>query len=67
MEARIVRDGTPRPDPIPMDQLRERLGGLADGEWIWVDGVEPTEDELSRLREQLDLHELAVEDVRHRG
>jgi magnesium transporter len=67
MEARIVRDGTPRPDPIPMEQLRERLGGLADGEWIWVDGVEPTEDELSRLREQLDLHELAVEDVRHRG
>jgi Mg2+ and Co2+ transporter CorA len=65
MEARIVRDGTPRSDPIPVDELRERLAGLA--EWIRVDGVEPTEEELSGLREQLDLHEPAVEDVRHRG
>ena len=67
MEARIVRGGMPQPDPISVDELRARLAALADGEWIWVDGVEPTEEELSRLREQLDLHELVVEDVRHRG
>ena len=67
MEARIVRDGTPQPDAIPLDELRARLVALTDGEWIWIDGVEPTAEDLSRLRDQLDLHELVVEDVSHRG
>ena len=53
MEARIVRDGTPQPEAIHVDELRARLASLADGEWIWVDGIEPTEVELTGLREQL--------------
>ncbi|HEX5938454.1 MAG TPA: magnesium transporter CorA family protein [Actinomycetota bacterium] len=67
MEARIVREGSPEPERIPLDTLRERLSALADGEWIWVDGVEPTEGELALLAEQLRLHELVVEDVHHRN
>jgi magnesium transporter len=67
MEARIVRNGLPEPEEIPLDALRERVAGLADGEWIWVEGVEPNEDELRQLGKQLELHELVIEDVHHRN
>jgi magnesium transporter len=66
MEARIVRNGSPEPERIPLDALRERVAGLAHGEWIWVDGVEPTEVELRQLGKQLELHELVIEDIHHR-
>ena len=67
MEALIVRNGAPEPDGVRLDALRERLGTLAADEWIWVDGVEPTEHELALLGKQLELHELVLEDVHHRN
>ncbi|HET9672480.1 MAG TPA: magnesium and cobalt transport protein CorA [Actinomycetota bacterium] len=65
MEARVVRAGIVEPDLVPPGRLRavaESLGGPA---WLWVDAVDVSEDEAEALRSQLDLHELAVEDVRH--
>ena len=66
MEATIVRTGSPEPGGIRLDSLRERIAALADDEWVWVDGVDPTDDELTELGKQLELHELVLEDVHHR-
>ena len=40
-----------------------RLAGGGDG-LLWVDVVDPTEDDLSCIQEQFSLHPLALEDVR---
>jgi magnesium transporter len=66
VEARIVRNGSPEPDGIRLDTCAERIPTLADDEWIWVDAVDPTEDELTQLGKQLELHELVIEDLHHR-
>jgi magnesium transporter len=34
---------------------------------VWVDVVDPTDDELTKLQAELDLHELAIEDSRTWG
>lgn len=66
MEAHVVRAGVVEPDLVALDRLGEVTGSLGDGAWLWVDAVEVSEDEVETLRSELDLHELAVEDVRHR-
>ncbi len=34
---------------------------------LWVDAVDPTEDELLKIQEEFALHPLAMEDLRHPG
>ncbi|WP_405791430.1 magnesium and cobalt transport protein CorA [Streptomyces sp. NBC_00029] len=41
----------------------KRLRGLGDGEFGWVRLVDPSEEELVQLAEELGLHPLAVEDA----
>ena len=67
MEAHVFRDGAIRADAVPLDELRDTLADLAEGDWLWVDAVDPSPDDLTRLQKQLDLHDLAVEDVKHRN
>ena len=67
MEARTFRDGALRAERVPLDRLRETIAGLGTGDWVWIDAIDPTEEELDVLRRQLDLHELVVEDIHHRG
>src|SRR5262245_31376292 len=66
MEVRIVRDGSPEPEGITLDTCGEHIARLTDDEWVWIDTVEPTEDELTELGKQLELHELVIEDLHHR-
>ena len=66
MEAFAFRDGALRADAVPLDELRATVSDLGDGEWIWVDAVDPSTDDLTTLQKQLDLHDLAVEDVQQR-
>jgi magnesium transporter len=40
---------------------------LRDGHKFWLDLVDPTDDEINRLGEQLGLHPIAVEDTREFG
>ena len=67
MEAHVIRDGALRADPVPPDELRSAVSDLAEGEWLWVDAVDPSSDEITTLQKQLDLHDLAVEDVQQRN
>ncbi len=66
-DARVFRNGVLEPEPVPLDDVRRVTSELGDGSWLWVDDVDPSPQDLVRLQEQLDLHDLAVEDVRHRG
>jgi magnesium transporter len=67
MEAHVVRDGTVEPEGVAPDELRRAVDEAGDGSWLWVDALEPGTDDLARLQSQLGLHDLAVEDVRHRN
>jgi magnesium transporter len=67
MEAHVFRDGALRDDAVPLDELRQEVAGLEEGDWIWVDAVELGLEDLTALQAQLDLHDLAVEDVQHRN
>lgn len=66
MEAHAFRDGALREDHVPLDELRAAVSDLGEGEWIWVDAVDPSSDDLRTLQKQLNLHDLAVEDVQQR-
>src|SRR5688572_23349201 len=44
-----------------IDRLRKRTDTL-----VWLDIGDPTPDDLSLLKEEFDLHDLAVEDLRKR-
>lgn len=46
------------------DQISDLLG---NGSLVWVDLLDPTDDELARMGEEFSLHELAIEDAQHRG
>ena len=39
----------------------------ASDQRVWIDVVDPTDDELTELQAKLDLHELAIEDSRRWG
>ena len=67
MEAYVFSDGALRADPVPPDELRSAVSDLTDDEWLWVDAVDPSSDEITSLQKQLDLHDLAVEDVQQRN
>ncbi len=55
------RRGTARRAPS------SRWPGSRKATWIWVDAVEPSLEDLTAFQQQLDLHDLAVEDVQHRN
>jgi magnesium transporter len=67
MKAHVVRDGAIQSGGVPVADLRSTVAGLDDGAWVWVDAVDPDHDEVAEIQRQLDLHDLAVEDVRHRN
>ena len=66
MDARVIRDGVIQADGVPISDLRSTVEGLDGASWVWVDAVDPDIDEIGELQRQLDLHDLALEDVQHR-
>ncbi|HVF12997.1 MAG TPA: magnesium/cobalt transporter CorA [Acidimicrobiales bacterium] len=49
---------------IPTPAVSELVG--VDNRILWVDLVDPTEDDLARVQEEFSLHPLAMEDIRER-
>jgi magnesium transporter len=67
MEVRVVRDGAIQADAVSVRELRETVSGLDGASWVWVDAVDPRQEEIEEIQRQLDLHDLAIEDVLHRN
>jgi magnesium transporter len=61
MTARLLvqeAEGVVEHPPSRLSERRDRL--------CWLDVVGPDDDDFARIAEELDLHELALEDARHR-
>ena len=67
MEAHVIRDGVIQADPVPLSDLRRTVEGLDGASWVWIDSVDPKQEEVGEIQRQLDLHDLAVEDVGQRN
>jgi magnesium transporter len=67
MEAHVVRDGVIQADPVPLSDLRRTVEDLDGTSWVWIDSVDPEHEEVGEIQRQLDLHDLAVEDVGQRN
>jgi magnesium transporter len=65
-EAHVFRDGALERDPVQIHDLRQVTSELKEGAWVWIDAVDPSVADLAELQQQLDMHDLAVEDVQHR-
>ena len=62
IEVRVYR-GSSASDEDDASRISDHV---EDGEClVWVDVVEPTDEDLARLQEEFSLHPLAMEDVRH--
>jgi magnesium transporter len=67
MEAHVVRGGAIQADVVPVGDLRETVSRLDGASWVWVDAVDPDPGDIAEIQRQLDLHDLAMEDVRQRN
>ena len=62
---RVYQDGTLKVEkPFEVRTIKEARDG---DQRVWIDVVDPTDDELTKLQADLDLHELAIEDSRTWG
>lgn len=60
VHARVYQEGRLHEADADLSQVSEHL--RVPGCLVWIDLVEPTTDQLALLADELDLHELAVED-----
>jgi magnesium transporter len=67
VEAHVVRRGVVDAEEVPLEDLGRVVSGLGEGNWLWVDVIDPDAGQLAALQSQLGLHDLAVEDVQHRN
>jgi magnesium transporter len=64
IEAHVYRNGEAQDGPVDLTAANAMLA--EDGAFIWLDVVEPTEDEVEDVGRTLGLHALTLEDVVHR-
>jgi magnesium transporter len=57
----VYEDGVRRPDELRLEDAFE--ASRAPGSFAWIGLVEPTEAEFDAVRNEFDLHELAIEDA----
>ena len=62
---RVYHDGSLKVEkPFEAQTIKDAREG---DQRVWIDVVDPTDDELTKLQAELDLHELAIEDSRTWG
>jgi magnesium transporter len=65
LTCRVYQDGTLKVEkPFEARTIKEARDG---DQRVWIDVVDPSDDELTKLQAELDLHELAIEDSRTWG
>jgi magnesium transporter len=60
----VFRDGRRIESPFDVDNVQEMLHG-SEG-LMWIDAMDPTDDELEELAKAYQLHPVTLEDTRHR-
>jgi magnesium transporter len=63
---RLYRDGRLEGERLDPDRVDEVLKGDDNGARIWLDVESPDDDEFALLGREFGLHELSLEDMRHR-
>lgn len=63
ISARLFRDGRPAEGSVDPADARDLLA--EKDTFLWLDAVDPTDEDLTRLAATFGLHPLTVEDVRH--
>lgn len=61
VHVRVYREGRLTQEGVDLAEVSEHLE--MDATMVWIDLVEPTAQQLALLADELDLHELAVEDA----
>jgi magnesium transporter len=61
----LFRDGVVESAELDSSLVSDHLVG--DAAKVWLDVVDPTEDDLAVLKQEFGLHDTSVEDIRHRG
>ena len=59
-------DGRLEPEPFDVERVSRYLADPADGSKLWLDAQSPTEEDFAVLGREFGLHELSIEDMRHR-
>ena len=62
---RLYRDGVLKEEAFDPARVSDLI--QEEGARVWLDVQDPTEDELTLVAEEFDLHPVSVEDTRHRG
>ena len=63
---RLYRDGRLQGEPLDTGRVSEVLRGGDDESRIWLDVESPQDEDFAVLAREFGLHELSVEDMRHR-
>ncbi|MFA7248023.1 MAG: magnesium transporter CorA family protein [Dehalococcoidia bacterium] len=61
IQTRVYCNGALDASGFPLDEVSEHLA--RPGAFVWVDFLDPDRADLERLADELDLHELAVDDA----
>ena len=61
--AQLYRSGARDPEAVDLTRARELV--RPDDAFLWLDAVDPTDDDLEQLTAAFGLHPLAIEDVKH--
>jgi magnesium transporter len=61
----LFREGSLETKAFDASEVSSHLDG--DAARVWLDVVDPTEDDLAVLKEEFGLHDTSVEDIRHQG
>jgi magnesium transporter len=64
LEVRLYRNGLPSDDPIELNEAEELLGD--EDAFVWLDAVDPSDEELGEIGRVFGLHPLTIEDAKHR-
>ncbi|HEY7399782.1 MAG TPA: magnesium/cobalt transporter CorA [Actinomycetota bacterium] len=65
IDCHLFRNGSLETTTFDSAEVSAHLDG--DAARVWLDVVDPTEDDLAVLKEEFGLHDTSIEDIRHRG
>jgi magnesium transporter len=66
-DVRLFEEGSLQDGGVSFEAVEGVVAGRREDAWVWIDQVDPSDEDLASLQRELGLHDLAIEDVRHRN